>query len=53
MKKLQLLGIGLTFTLAALVSCSDAPKGDKATITDAQQTAATSAGQSFTVDTTN
>jgi polyisoprenoid-binding protein YceI len=52
MKKLHLFGIGLTFTLTALVSCSDAPKGDKATITDAQQSAATSAGQSFTVDTT-
>ena len=52
MKKLQLLGAGLTFTLTALVSCSDAPKGDKATITDAQQSATASTGQSFTVDTT-
>ncbi len=43
----------ITFFTAALffTACSDAPKGDKATITDAQQTADV-AGQTFTVDTT-
>jgi polyisoprenoid-binding protein YceI len=40
----------LLFTL--LVSCSDTPKGDKATITNEQQ-ASDVTGQTFTVDTTN
>ncbi|MFC6996903.1 YceI family protein [Rufibacter roseus] len=39
-------------TALAVASCNEAPKGDSATITDAQQ-AADAAGQTFTVDTAN
>ncbi len=43
--------LGATIALMAITSCSDAPKGDKATITDQQQ-AANVSGQTFTIDTT-
>lgn len=39
-------------TALAIASCSEAPKGDNATITDEQQ-AADATGQTFVVDTTN
>jgi polyisoprenoid-binding protein YceI len=47
---LSLAGMILTACTLSLVACSDAPKGDNATITDKQQTADAS-GQSFVVDT--
>ncbi len=50
MKKGQIFGLALV--LVALAACSDAPKGDKAIITDAQQSTAATSGQTFTVDTT-
>jgi polyisoprenoid-binding protein YceI len=49
MKSITILSAFLLIGLA-LASCSDTPKGDKATITDAQQ-ASSASGQSFIVDT--
>jgi len=37
---------------ALFTACSEAPKGDKATVTAAQETTASATGQAFTVDTT-
>ncbi len=48
MLKINTLAIGSALFLFA--ACSDAPKGDEATITD-QQEVANAAGQTFTVDT--
>ncbi len=43
----------VVFTAAILfTACADAPKGDEATVTTEKEVTASSAGQSFTVDTT-
>ncbi len=52
MKKTNLFTTGLVSLLFALSACSDAPQGDKATITDAQKPATEAADQTFVVDTT-
>jgi polyisoprenoid-binding protein YceI len=49
MKSMKFLGAGILAAIA-FTACSDAPKGDKAIITDQQQTAAVT-GQTFSVDT--
>jgi polyisoprenoid-binding protein YceI len=51
MKLMKMITAGVLLTGILFSSCADAPKGDKATITDAKATAA-AAGQTFTVDTT-
>lgn len=50
MKKNTLLLLFSFISISSFISCSDAPKGDKATITD-EQKAADEKGQSFMVDT--
>lgn len=46
----QTVGSALVFSLLFFSSCSDAPEGDKATITEKQQTSEAT-GQTFVVDT--
>jgi len=50
--KQSYLHAALAFTIMAFAACSDAPKGDQATVTAAQETAKPVTGQTFTVDTT-
>jgi polyisoprenoid-binding protein YceI len=51
MKKLNVFLVAALSGLTLFSACSDAPKGDKATISNEQQ-AATATGQTFSVDTT-
>ena len=51
MKKMKTLHAGLAFLAIALASCDNAPKGDNATITEEQKTAAPASGAEFVVDT--
>lgn len=53
MKNLKRSGTALTFAAALVlgVSCSDAPKGDSATITEKQSVSGTAEGQTFVADT--
>ena len=48
----KLSAIALSFATLAFTACSDAPKGDEATVAE-EQTAADATGESFTVDTTD
>jgi len=50
MKRIGMKHMSLAIAMALVYSCSEAPKGDNATITDKQQTVQAS-GQAFAVDT--
>ena len=52
MKRIGMKTMGLALSMTLLFSCSEAPKGDNATITEKQQ-AAEGSGQNFVVDTTD
>ncbi|MEJ7912298.1 MAG: YceI family protein [Chitinophagaceae bacterium] len=52
MNNTHLFITGLLSLMLTLSACSDAPQGDKVTITDAQEAATDTAGQTFIVDTT-
>jgi polyisoprenoid-binding protein YceI len=51
MKKSNLSTAAMAVALFAFTACSDVPKGDKATITDAAEPTTATTGQTFTVDT--
>lgn len=51
-QKLFHLPIAVFTATILMAGCADAPKGDEATVTNAQQVTASAAGKTFTVDTT-